>query len=107
MFVAESFKGNQTIYSRDPRKRGGMGDKRTLEDKITVLIVVDKNGGITDFVLDEHCRNDIYEVMYPIVNHDSILCSDGAHACKTSQHKTRYNYRQQEETCYWWAISHS
>jgi transposase-like protein len=83
MFFAESFKGNQTIYNRKPRKRGGMGDKRTLEDKVPVLIVVDRNGGLTDFVLEQHSSNDIHEAMRPIVNRDSILCSDGAHAYRS------------------------
>lgn len=83
MFFAESFKGNQTIYNRQPRKRGGMGDKRTLKDKIPVLIVVDRNGGLTDFVLSGHTSNDIHKAMRPIVNNDSILCSDGAHAYRS------------------------
>ncbi|WNC71288.1 IS1595 family transposase [Thalassotalea psychrophila] len=83
MFFAESFKGNQTIHNREPRHRGGMGDKRKLEDKIPILIVADRSGGLTDFVLEEHKRHDIHEAMRPIVNHDSILCSDAAHAYRS------------------------
>lgn len=83
MFFMESFKGNQTIYDRKPRKRGGMGDRRTVDDKIPVLIVVDRSGGLTDFVLEEHSSQEIHKAMRPIVNHDSILCSDGAHAYRS------------------------
>ncbi len=71
--LAESFKGNQTIYNRESRKRGGMGDKRKLEDKIPVLIVADRSGGLTDFVLEEHNAHDIHKAMRSIVNHDSIM----------------------------------
>jgi hypothetical protein len=82
-FLAESFKGNQTIYNRESRKRGGMGDKRKLEDKIPVLIVADRSGGLTEFVREEHKAHDIHEAMRPIVKHDSIFCSDGAHAYRS------------------------
>jgi hypothetical protein len=73
------------MYNHESRKRGAMGDKRKLEDKIPVLIMADRSGGLTDFVLEEHKAHDIHEAMRPIVNHDSILCSDlarsdGAHA---------------------------
>ena len=44
-----------------------------------MLIVVDRSGGLTDFVFEEHSSDEIQNAMRPIVNHDSILCSDGAH----------------------------
>jgi hypothetical protein len=50
-----------------------MGDKRKLEDKIPVLIVADKSGGLTDFVLEEHKAHDIHKAIRSIVNHDSIM----------------------------------
>ena len=55
-----------------------MGDRRTVDYKIPVLILVDISGGLTDFVLEEHSSNEIHNAMRLIVNHDSILCSDGA-----------------------------
>lgn len=81
-FFSESFKGNKTIEKRDSRKRGKQGDKRTNEDKISVLIVKDRSGKTTDYVLGEHNNEAIIEKLKLIVNKDSILCSDGAHAYK-------------------------
>ena len=78
----ESFNCNQTIYDHKPRKQG-MGDRRTIDDKIPVLNVVDRSSGLTDFVLDEHLSDEIHNAMRPIVNHDSILCSDGVHAYRS------------------------
>lgn len=82
-FFSESFKGNQTISKRDSRKRGKQGDKRSNEDKIAVLIVKDRSGVTTEYVLGEHNNEAIIEKLEPIVNKDSILCSDGAHAYKS------------------------
>jgi len=79
-FFTESFKGNQTISKRKSRKRGKQGDKRSTADKIAVLIVKDRSGVTTDYVLGEHSNDAIIEKLEPIVNKDSILCSDGAHA---------------------------
>lgn len=83
MFFAESFKGNQTMYNHESRKRGAIGDKRKLEDKIPVLIMADRSGGLTEFVLEEHKGHDIHQAMHHIINHDSILCSDRAHAYRS------------------------
>lgn len=80
MIFMESYKGNQTIHDRKPRKRGGLGDRRCKDDKIPVLIAKDRNGGLTDCILEEHTNKAIHDVLKPIVNTESILCTDGAHA---------------------------
>jgi transposase-like protein len=81
-FFTESFKGNQTIHNRPSRKRGGQGSKKSKDDKISVLLIKDRSGRITDYVLDEHSSEAIIEKLEPIVSKDAILCSDGAHAYK-------------------------
>lgn len=86
-FFVESFKGNQTIHNRPSRKRGGEGSKTSRDDKITVLLVKDRSGRITDYVLDEHSSDAIIEKLEPIVSKDAILCSDGAHAYKAFAQK--------------------
>lgn len=83
MFFLESYKGNQTIHDRPARKRGGMGDKRSKDDRIPVLIVKDRSGGLTDFVLDSPSKEEIHEALTPIINTESVMCSDGASAYKT------------------------
>ncbi len=83
MIFLESYKGNQTIHNRPARKRGGLGDKRCKDDKIPVLIVKDRSGSLTDCVLESHTKSEIHGALSPIVNSDSVLCTDGASAYKT------------------------
>jgi transposase-like protein/IS1 family transposase len=83
MFFLESFKGKRTIHNRPARKRGGVGSKKLKEDRIPVLIVKDRSGGLTDFVLDSSSKEAIHEALTPIVNAESVMCTDGASAYKT------------------------
>jgi transposase-like protein len=83
MIFLESYKGNQTIHDRPARKRGGLGDRRCQDDKIPVLIVKDRSGGLTDSVLASQTKEEIYGVLAPIINADSVLCTDGAIAYKS------------------------
>ncbi len=83
MIFLESYKGNQTIHNRPARKRGGLGDKRCKNDKIPVLIIKDRSGGLTDCVLESQSKAEIHGVLTPIVNVESVLCTDGASAYKT------------------------
>jgi transposase-like protein/IS1 family transposase len=83
MIFLESYKGNQTIHHRKPRKRGGLGNRKLKDDKIPVLIVKDRNGGLTDCVLESHTNKEIHSILAPIVNLESVLCTDGASAYKT------------------------
>ncbi len=82
-FFLESFKGKRTIEHRKPRKRGGEGKKSKKEDKISVLIVRDRNGQVCDFVLDELSKEQIQGRLKPIVDGDAVLCTDGASWYKT------------------------
>ena len=83
MFFLESFKGKRTIHNRPARKRGGVGSKKLKEDRIPVLIVKDRSGGLTDFVLENPSKEEIHEALTPIVNAESVMCTDGASAYKT------------------------
>ena len=83
MFFLESYKGKRTIHHREPRKRGGMGDKRKKEDQIAVLIVKERSGGLTETMLGRPNKEKIGKALKPIINTDSILCSDGAHSYRS------------------------
>ena len=83
MFFLESFKGKRTIDNRPARKRGGVGSKKLKKDRIPVLIVKDRSGGLTDFVLDNPSKEEVHEALTPIVNAESVMCTDGASAYKT------------------------
>jgi hypothetical protein len=56
------------------------------------MIVVDRIGGLTDFVVEEHSSNEIHNTMRPIINHYSILCSDGAHAYRSFAKEEEINH---------------
>ena len=49
-FFVESCKGKRDITHREPRRRGGRGNKKHKADKIPVLIARDRNGNISDLV---------------------------------------------------------
>jgi transposase-like protein len=74
-FFVESFKGKRVITSRMPKKRG-VSDK--YERKIPVLIVRDRAGHESDFVLENISKINIHNSLKPIIDRDSILCTDGA-----------------------------
>jgi transposase-like protein len=78
MFFPTSLKGQRNIEGRKPRKRGGMGNAKEKGDRVPVLIVRDRSGGLTDFVLKSPCKEDVHSALKPIVNENSVLCSDGA-----------------------------
>lgn len=40
-----------------------MGDRITVDNKIPVLIVVDRSGGLTDFVHEEYSGDEIHNAM--------------------------------------------
>jgi hypothetical protein len=82
-FFLESFKGNQTIHDRPARKRGGMGNKKFKEDQVPVLIVQDRSGGLTDFILGAPNIKEIHGALKPIITDESILCTDGSQVYKS------------------------
>lgn len=76
-------KVSEQIHHREPRKRGGMGDKRKKEDQIAVLIVKDRSGGLTETMLGRPNKEKIGRALKHIINADSILCSDCAHSYRS------------------------
>lgn len=82
-FFSESCKGKRNLTHRSPRKRGGQGKKNKKVDKIPVVIARDRNGHVSDLVDPELNKSTIHAFLKPIVNRDSILCSDGHSWYKT------------------------
>ena len=76
-FFTESCKGKRDITHREPRKRGGQGNKKYKADKIPVLIARDRNGNISDLVDPALNKLTVHAFLKPIINQESILCSDG------------------------------
>lgn len=82
-FFAESCKGRRNITHRSSRRRGGESNRKHKADKIPVLIARDRNGNISDLVDPELNKSTVHAFLRPIINHDSILCSDGHSWYKT------------------------
>lgn len=82
-FFLESCKGKRHLTHRAPRKRGGQGSRKKKADKVSVVIVRDRNGQVSDLADPEPCKSSIHAFLAPIIDHDSILCSDGHSWYKT------------------------
>jgi transposase-like protein len=61
----------------------GKGNKKKKADKITVVIARDRNGHVSDLVGPTLNKSTIHAFLTPIINRDSILCSDGHSWYKT------------------------
>jgi transposase-like protein len=82
-FFIESHKGQRNIEHRAPRERGGQGNKNKAAEKVSVIIARDRNGHVSDHVPETLSKANIHAFLAPIVDHESILCSDGASWYKT------------------------
>jgi len=82
-FFRESCKGKRNLTHRNPRKRGGQGDMKKKEHNIQVLIARDRNGKISDLVDSALQKSTVHDFLAPIIDRDSILCSDGHSWYKT------------------------
>jgi len=82
-YFAESYKGRRTITHRVARKRGGQTGRKKKGDKIPVVIARDRSGHISDLVDPQLNKSAIHAFLTPIINRDSILCSDGHSWYKT------------------------
>lgn len=77
-FFLESFKGQRQL-PRAPRQRGGVGVTRgTGKDQIPVKVVRDWEGHTADFKLAKLDGKHVREALLPLIDPESVLCSDGA-----------------------------
>lgn len=77
-FFLESFKGQRQL-PRAPRKRGGVSVTRgTGKDQIPVMVVRDREGHTADFKLAKLDGKHVREALLPLIDPESVLCSDGA-----------------------------
>lgn len=77
-FFLASLKGQRNIQQRKARKRGRQAAKNVKAHKVPVLIVRDRTGVTCDFVLPELSKENVHQSLQPIVDKESILCSDGS-----------------------------
>ncbi len=77
-FFLASFKGQRRLL-RPARKRGGVGATRgTGKDQIPVMVVRDREGHTADFQLDKLDAAHVRDVLLPLIDRESVLCTDGA-----------------------------
>lgn len=75
-YFLESHKGERHL-GRKARRRGGKAAHRGVSsEQIPVLIVRDRNGNTTDAVLQKSDQDSIADVMLPVLDKDTLLCSD-------------------------------
>lgn len=79
-YFLESYKGRKVV-GRAPRKRGGRAARRgTSREQIPVLVVRDRSGLTTDYVLTDIRKAAIMALLKPLLPADAVVCSDGAGA---------------------------
>ena len=76
-FFTLSYKGDRNITHRKPKKRG-QSNKRDKDERTPVLIVRDRSGAVADFVFEHIEKEAIHECLKPLVNQETILCTDGS-----------------------------
>lgn len=82
-YVLRSYKGQRRRLlaerSRSPRRRGGRAAKRGLSDEqIPVLVVRNRAGQTTDFVLESANKPGLLAVLPAAMAVDAVLCTDGS-----------------------------
>jgi transposase-like protein len=75
-YFLESEKGNHHL-ERKSRKRGGKATQRGIsKEQTAVLIVRDRDGHTTDAILETSNKDTLAEIMIPLIDKDTLLCSD-------------------------------
>ena len=72
-------KSTEPPPGRKPRHRGGKAKKRGLStEQVAVIVIRDRHGATTDAVLENLSRASVTPVLKPVLNRDTLLCTDGA-----------------------------
>jgi len=75
-YFLESQKGNHHL-ERKARVRGGKATQRGIsKEQTAVLIVRDRNGNTTDSILEISNKDTLADVIIPLIDKDTLLCSD-------------------------------
>lgn len=77
-FFLKSCKGQRHL-PRPARQRGGVGSTRgTGQDQVAVMVVRDRQGHSADFQLDKLDAAHVRAALAPLMDPESVLCTDGA-----------------------------
>lgn len=81
-FFTENCKGNRHIQHRKPKKRG-LSSKKTLGDRVPVLMVRDRSGTEADFIFQRIEKKAIHDYLRPLMGQEIVLCTDGSSIYQT------------------------
>lgn len=75
---------------RRPRRRGGKTGKRgtSVAEQVPVLVVRERSGPTTDFILPVLDKETISAALKPILDRETLLCTDGAGAYQAFAQET-------------------
>ena len=90
-YVLRSYKGQRRglaelrgEQARKPRRRGGRASKRGLSaEQVPILVVRNRSGQTTDFVLPVANKPCVSAVLQVAVARDAVLCTDGSNMLAT------------------------
>ena len=78
-FILRSCKG-QRPTGRSRRRGGKSSTRGTGDDHVPVLVVRDRSGASTDFILGRSDKEQLIAVLRPVLAPDVVLCTDGSSA---------------------------
>jgi transposase-like protein len=94
-FLAYSEKGAKKLPSgRKARKRGGNASKKTKDERVPVLLSIDRSKHMIDGVLSADTTAEIETHLEPHITKDSVLCSDGAWAYVNVAKHTKCDHKR-------------
>ena len=75
-YFLKSQKGNHHL-NRKARKRGGKATQRGIsKEQTAVLIIRDRDGNTVDSILETSNKETLADVIIPLIDKDTLLCSD-------------------------------
>lgn len=79
-FILRSSKGQRPTGRRSRRRGGKSSTRGTSDDHVPVLVVRDRSGASTDFILERSDKAQLITVLQPVLARDVVLCTDGSSA---------------------------
>jgi len=79
-FILRSSKGQRPTGRRSRRRGGKSCTRGTSDDHVPVLVVRDRSGASTDFILGRSDKAQLITVLQPVLARDVVLCTDGSSA---------------------------
>jgi hypothetical protein len=94
-FLAYSEKGAKKLSSgRKARKRGGKASKKTKDERVPIILSIDRSKHMIDGILSADTKDEIEAHLKPHITKNSVLCSDGAWAYVNVAKKTNCDHKR-------------